>query len=498
MGRIALPILFFLCLVAGAICTTRYVVVVDGGSSGSKINIFSYDPSNPRDTFKRSSPMVTLAPGLSFFASPGATACITLTGTAGCVAGPNGTFADYLDAMAYYLVEQAFPVRSLFRLYATAGMRGVEAASALGIYSSVYDRFSSTYSIDDPISDVRTASGTDEALWGWITANLAFGADNTLGTLDLGGASTQITYESGGSNTSQTTSLQIEGETVRVYAQSYLGFGLDSVQLTYLTMLAERAANSSTPNITSPCYPSGTISVASAVAQGMFKPAAVSILTKTFAIDYIIGEADLDACVRDFAPVITSIAPYGTDADGNQLRPFFAYSARPPVASRSPDAYLAIGGYSSLVAPTGLPAGTVLPYASVVAALGSSCSASTWTSVAAGASGVRPFLARRCEDFALIRTLVEVGYAFPTANLTIDFLSLPTWAPGAAYQLVTSPRLIPGPSDSAYPFKVATAVLGVAVAIMAIALAVLIPMLLCPNAVASGRYSKLKTSMRLR
>lgn len=85
---------------------------------------------------------------------------------------------------------------------------------------------------------IRIISGVDEGVYGWLSTNYLLqtfqfnNASHTVGALDLGGASTQITFatdhpltpEQGG------TSITVGKTTYRLYSTSYLGLGIDQAR----------------------------------------------------------------------------------------------------------------------------------------------------------------------------------------------------------------------------------------------------------------------------
>ncbi|XP_060140780.1 ectonucleoside triphosphate diphosphohydrolase 6 isoform X4 [Globicephala melas] len=92
---------------------------------------------------------------------------------------------------------------------------------------------------------VSIMNGTDEGVSAWITVNFLTGSLKTpgrssVGMLDLGGGSTQITFLPRFEGTLQTsppgflTSLQMFNRTYRLYSYSYLGLGLMSARLAVL------------------------------------------------------------------------------------------------------------------------------------------------------------------------------------------------------------------------------------------------------------------------
>ncbi|XP_032207501.1 ectonucleoside triphosphate diphosphohydrolase 6 isoform X4 [Mustela erminea] len=112
-------------------------------------------------------------------------------------------------------------------------------------------------------------NGTDEGVSAWITVNFLTGSLKTpgrssVGMLDLGGGSTQITFLPRVEDTLQTsppgylTSLQMFNRTYKLYSYSYLGLGLMSARLAILGGIEGKPAEDG-KELVSPCLSPGFI-----------------------------------------------------------------------------------------------------------------------------------------------------------------------------------------------------------------------------------------------
>ncbi|XP_067294975.1 ectonucleoside triphosphate diphosphohydrolase 2-like isoform X2 [Pseudorasbora parva] len=114
-------------------------------------------------------------------------------------------------------------------------------------------------------------SGQEEGAYGWVTVNyllekyikygfvgqwLSPGRD-TVGALDLGGASTQITFVTKQTveNKDNLMKLRLYGQDYQIYTQSFLCYGRDQVLLRLLAHLITTQGSDS--SIVHPCYPAG-------------------------------------------------------------------------------------------------------------------------------------------------------------------------------------------------------------------------------------------------
>ncbi|XP_056142940.1 ectonucleoside triphosphate diphosphohydrolase 3 [Lampris incognitus] len=114
-------------------------------------------------------------------------------------------------------------------------------------------------------------SGAEEGLYGWVTVNYIMGnfleknvwnafvrpdGAKTVGSMDLGGASTQIAFEveedTRGSNYMQ---VQLYGYPYNVYTHSFLCYGKNEIEKRVLDKIIKLSPDLT--NVDSPCYPEG-------------------------------------------------------------------------------------------------------------------------------------------------------------------------------------------------------------------------------------------------
>ncbi|XP_076152428.1 ectonucleoside triphosphate diphosphohydrolase 1 isoform X1 [Alosa pseudoharengus] len=144
-------------------------------------------------------------------------------------------------------------------LGATAGMRLLmeqDTKSAEKVLSSVEDTLSKT---PFGFQGARIITGQQEGAFGWITVNYLrenFGkAAGTMGALDLGGASTQITFVSNQPIESPDNSMdfRLYGSDYQVYTHSFLCYGKDQV----LKLALEKQLQSGETLLVDPCFHQG-------------------------------------------------------------------------------------------------------------------------------------------------------------------------------------------------------------------------------------------------
>ncbi|XP_045666847.1 ectonucleoside triphosphate diphosphohydrolase 6 isoform X5 [Ursus americanus] len=206
-----------------------YGIMFDAGSTGTRVHIFQFarqpgeTPTLTHETFK------ALKPGLSAYADD--------------VEKSTSGIQELLDVAKQDIPFDFWKATPLV-LKATAGLRLLPGEKAQKLLQKVKEVFkASPFLVGDDC--VSIMNGTDEGVSAWITVNFLTGSLKTpgrssVGMLDLGGGSTQITFLPGVEDTLQTsppgylTSLQMFNRTYKLYSYSYLGLGLMSARLAIL------------------------------------------------------------------------------------------------------------------------------------------------------------------------------------------------------------------------------------------------------------------------
>ncbi|KAM5218961.1 ectonucleoside triphosphate diphosphohydrolase 6 isoform 3-T17 [Hipposideros larvatus] len=206
-----------------------YGIMFDAGSTGTRVHIFQFTwqpgetPTLTHETFK------ALQPGLSAFADD--------------VEKSTPGIRELLDVAKQDIPFDFWKATPLV-LKATAGLRLLPGEKAQNLLQKVKEVFkASPFLVGDDC--VSIMNGTDEGISAWITVNFLTGSlktagSSSVGMLDLGGGSTQITFLPRVQDTLQTsppgylTSLQMFNRTYKLYSYSYLGLGLMSARLAIL------------------------------------------------------------------------------------------------------------------------------------------------------------------------------------------------------------------------------------------------------------------------
>lgn len=255
---------------SGACDQTDYVIMIDAGSSGSRVHVYSFDTcvSPPRvlnEEFKM------LNPGLSSFD----------TDTKGAAAS-----LDPLLEVALQTVPKEKQSCTPVAVKATAGLRMLGAEKSDAILKEVRNHLTKDYPFAVVEGDgISIMDGKDEGVYAWITTNYLLGNIGsseklpTAAVFDLGGGSTQIVFEPefNGAN-----DVLAEGDhkykfsfgdrDFELYQFSHLGYGLmegrnkvnaaviKAAQDTTLTKYASKAAAkeaTAASTLMNPCIPPG-------------------------------------------------------------------------------------------------------------------------------------------------------------------------------------------------------------------------------------------------
>jgi len=252
----------------------RYGVVLDAGSSRTRVHIYRWLNSNAArqkasDAQLHSLPVIEtdkkwtkkIHPGISTFGDH-----------------PHDVGSEHLDkllshALKYVPLEEV-PNTPLF-LLATAGMRILPERQRKDVLKEVCDFARSTTQFQLPDCDlhVQVIPGETEGLYGWIAANYLLGGfdqpkdhdhgkgHNTYGFLDMGGASAQIAFAPNATEAEKHANdltlmrlRTIDGTPIeyKVFVTTWLGFGVNQARERYVKALLDSSTDKELPD---PCLP---------------------------------------------------------------------------------------------------------------------------------------------------------------------------------------------------------------------------------------------------
>ncbi|XP_030062531.1 ectonucleoside triphosphate diphosphohydrolase 8 isoform X1 [Microcaecilia unicolor] len=237
----------------------KYGIVFDAGSSHTSLYIYQWPADKENDTgiVSQVHTCAVKGPGISsYFDNP----------------SQAGESLKTCLNEAITIIPSKKQKETPVLLGATAGMRLLREQNNTQA-NQVFDEISKTikqYPLD--FRGARILSGNEEGSLGWVTVNYLLESfvkysfteewihpnpDQTLGAMDLGGASTQITFYPSGAIEDIDTKMffRLYGYNYTVYTHSYLCYGQDQALKMLLANLT-KDNNFSSP-INHPCYPRG-------------------------------------------------------------------------------------------------------------------------------------------------------------------------------------------------------------------------------------------------
>jgi len=198
----------------------HYAIVVDAGSSGSRLHLFQYDEAQPlpviNDIFSEN-----INPGLSSFADQPANA--------------GGSLKKLFDDVTVKIKELHIEQHSVsVNVLATAGMRLLSTEKQQAIYQNIRSYLTSNYQFN--VQRVETITGKMEGMYGWLDVNYLANrfdsnSDATYGIIDMGGASSEIAFSTNDKSLAEDEiTVNITNKTYTVFSKSILGSGQDKMR----------------------------------------------------------------------------------------------------------------------------------------------------------------------------------------------------------------------------------------------------------------------------
>ncbi|CAH8517682.1 unnamed protein product [Schistosoma turkestanicum] len=236
-----------------------YSVVIDAGSTSSKLHLYKWVDEPFRSNGKVSEvASEKVSPGISDY-----------------VEEPfkvYGTLQVKLTKLTLALTAEQ-KKRTPVYLAATAGMRLKlieDPLGSLNLFSVLRQHLKqSGLQIETPNERIRLLYGSEEGLYGWVSVNYILGnieegkrtnPTDTVGSLDLGGASTQIAFVPQEYSTVPNEQLdfyplRLYGNDFLVYSHSFLCYGKSEFERRLWTSIAAQSALQN--EIPNPCFLQG-------------------------------------------------------------------------------------------------------------------------------------------------------------------------------------------------------------------------------------------------
>uniref|UniRef100_A0A663MGH2 Ectonucleoside triphosphate diphosphohydrolase 3 n=1 Tax=Athene cunicularia TaxID=194338 RepID=A0A663MGH2_ATHCN len=234
------------------IFSPQYGIVLDAGSSRTTVYVYEWPAEKENDTgvVSQTFKCNVKGPGISSYES-----------NPGALVKP---FDDCLNKVKERIPVHLHKNTSVY-LGATAGMRLLRLqneTAANEVLASIQSYFRAQ---PFEFRGAQIITGPEEGVYGWITANYLMGnflevfsflnvtwvhpyGKETMGALDLGGASTQISFisEEPQENFNSTLQVKLYGYSYNVYTHSFQCYGRDEAEKRLLALLLQ---------VRNPCYP---------------------------------------------------------------------------------------------------------------------------------------------------------------------------------------------------------------------------------------------------
>lgn len=298
-------------------CAGQYGVILDAGSSGTRVYIYKW--KDPAKALKKASaseahilPKLKLHkskkihPGVSTFAENVASV------------GPHHLKA-LVDTALNVIPASQVSETPIF-LLATAGVRFLPKHQRTSLLDSIctYLKANTQFQLPDCASSIQVISGETEGLYGWIAANYLLGGfdkpdehahgkgHHTYGFLDMGGASAQIAFAPNSTEAEKHSNdlklvrlRRLDGSPAeyKVFTASWLGFGANKARERFVESLQEQYG-SAKGDIPDPCLPKGLRTTLSG------KP-----LSGKASDDALVGTGMFEECLRKTYPLLGKDAP---------------------------------------------------------------------------------------------------------------------------------------------------------------------------------------------
>ncbi|PAA92306.1 hypothetical protein BOX15_Mlig032902g1, partial [Macrostomum lignano] len=229
----------------------QYIIVIDAGSTGTRLNAYKFQLDDSHSTGLRILELrdKKISPGMSAYKN--------FPGRLRQALSPLMKFAE-----AY--VPASFHGNTTAIVRATAGLRLLASRDRAAVSRVVVEVLRKSPFLVPAADDraVRVISGREEAEYGWVSVNFLMDTfdqpgGETYGMLDMGGGSTQITFvpkEDDLQDSYRVVFETVRGRNYALHQHSYLGLGMSQAILTMLGHVdatAEPTANLS--RYVSPC-----------------------------------------------------------------------------------------------------------------------------------------------------------------------------------------------------------------------------------------------------
>lgn len=233
----------------------KYSIMVDAGSSGTRAHIYQWEKT--RKGLPNVIPSPSKKNGLVLKSK------IPLAKSHKNVTIISEIFKPIIKFAAENIPPKYFPTTRIF-VYATAGVRLLDEKDRQFVINETYNFLSKYSPFKLKKRYIRCITGIEEGIYGWLSVNHlmdkltiknVFGkfqrfSTGTIGSLDMGGASSQIAIQIKDSTESSSQHyIDLGYKTLKLFVHSYLGYGGNEALKSISKYLKDK---NSTYH---PCYP---------------------------------------------------------------------------------------------------------------------------------------------------------------------------------------------------------------------------------------------------
>lgn len=303
--------------------TGRYGVILDAGSSGTRVHIYRWLNSvraiKDADAVElHSLPKLQTKKKWTLKIKPG----VSTFGDHPADVGREH-LQELLDHALSIVPEDQVEDTPLF-LMATAGVRLLEPIQQKALLAEIcsYAQQHTRFSLPECDLHIQVIPGETEGLYGWIAANYLLGGfdfpeehahgngHHTYGFLDMGGASAQIAFAPNATEAEKHANdlkllrmrtLDGQPSEYKVFTTTWLGFGVNQARERYLEALMEATFTHEAKELLDPCLPVGL--------KTTLKGDPIGPETHVGSDPILMGTGRFDECLRQTYPLLDKDAP---------------------------------------------------------------------------------------------------------------------------------------------------------------------------------------------
>ncbi|RAL63932.1 hypothetical protein DID88_003120 [Monilinia fructigena] len=255
----------------------RYGVILDAGSSGTRVHIYRWLNSakalqNPDAITLQSLPKLETNKKMDKKIKPG----VSTFGERPADVGPEH-LQQLLDHALDIVPKDQVSDTPIF-LMATAGMRLLPQVQQNVLLSEIcdYAQKHTRFDLPDCNLHIQVIPGETEGLYGWIAANYLLGGfdtpeehahgkgHHTYGFLDMGGASAQIAFAPNATEAEKHSddlkllrmrTMNGQPAEYKVFTTTWLGFGVNQARRRFVEGLMDASYTKETKELLDPCLP---------------------------------------------------------------------------------------------------------------------------------------------------------------------------------------------------------------------------------------------------